>query len=299
MLARLRSWWQKTSKTLDAVVILMLVVLIALVVVIILGYANNWNWTGLHGRTLFDWLQLLIIPAVLAVGGYLFNYTTGRNERQANEQRAQTERDAAAKRDQTERDISLDNQREAALQAYIDSMSELLLHEKLRESDKDDEVRTIARVRTLRVLPRLDDGRKLSVLSFLLESDLINKDDPIIVLDGANLSGVNLEGGRLIKVDLGGVDLHGANLQIVNAHEARLFRANLSGADLSYSMLDEADLTEANLSGANLNNTFLRRADLSYADLSYADLTGAKVTDARLEYNTLEGTIMPDGTKHD
>src|SRR5215472_12647663 len=121
MLARFRSWWKNTSKMLDAVVILMLVVLIALVVVIILGYTNNWSWAGLRGKTLYDWLQLLIIPAVLAVGGYLFNFTTSRNEQKATQLR-----------DQTELDIAIDNQREAALQAYIDSMSELLLEKKLR-----------------------------------------------------------------------------------------------------------------------------------------------------------------------
>ncbi len=86
-----------------------LVVLLALLVVIILGYSFNWSWTGLHGRTLYDWLQLLIIPAVLAVGGYLFNYTTTRAE-QRNTQL----------RDQTEQEIASDSQRETALQAYID-----------------------------------------------------------------------------------------------------------------------------------------------------------------------------------
>src|SRR6266852_9489986 len=165
MLKRLRSWWKNTSKTLDVVVILMLVVLLAVIMVSILGYAYNLNWSGLHGKTFWDWLQLLIIPAVLAVGGYLFNYTTSRNEQKTTQLR-----------DQTERDIALDNQREAALQAYIDSMSELLLHEKMRQSGAEDEVRKIARVRTLTLLPRLDANRKKSVLQFLYESGLINVD---------------------------------------------------------------------------------------------------------------------------
>src|SRR6266849_2526600 len=105
MVSKLRSWWQKTSKTLDAVIMSSLVILLVLLVLIILGYIFNWPWTDIHGRTLYDWLQLLIIPAVLAVGGYLFNYTTGR----------------------TEREIASDRQREEALQAYIDNMSALLL----------------------------------------------------------------------------------------------------------------------------------------------------------------------------
>ena len=198
----------------------MLVVLIALVVVIVLGYTNNWNWTGLHGKTLYDWLQLLIIPAVLAVGGYLFNYTIGRNERQANEQRAQTEREAAEKRAQVERDIALDNQREAALQAYIDNMSELLLEKKLRKSDEEDEVRKLARVRTLTVLRRLDGRRKANVLKFLFESELLIRENSFIDLDGADLS----------RVDLSGASLHTTQLDSTNLLEADLSDADLADA---------------------------------------------------------------------
>jgi hypothetical protein len=46
---------------------------------------------------------------------------------------------------------SLDNQREAALKEYFEKMSELLLHENLRHSDPDAEVRKIARVWALTV----------------------------------------------------------------------------------------------------------------------------------------------------
>ena len=63
--------------------------------------------TFLPEKTLWDWLQLLIIPAVLAVGGYLFKFTASRNEQETTKQR-----------DQTERDIASDNQREAALLVF-------------------------------------------------------------------------------------------------------------------------------------------------------------------------------------
>ncbi len=151
--ARFRSWWQNIRKPLDAVIITLLVILLVLIVIIVVGYLFNWDWTGLspytsppypkdsyfqRGKTLWDWLQLLIIPAVLAVGGYLFNYTTSKNEQQSTQLR-----------DQTERDIALDNQREAALQADIDKMSELMLAQNLRNSSADEEGQNIAQVRTL------------------------------------------------------------------------------------------------------------------------------------------------------
>ena len=163
---RLRSWRQKIKQhPVAAVLTALLVVVIVLIVLSVLGYIFNWNWTGLgpyipptkasnfqRGKTLWDWLQLLIIPAVLAVGGYVINLTISRSEQEATKQRAQSEQ-AAEKRALTEHEIALDNQREAALQAFINELSELLLHENLRGPQPVVEVREIARVRTLTILP--------------------------------------------------------------------------------------------------------------------------------------------------
>ena len=236
--ARLRSWWQKISKPLKVLGIIVVCTLtITLLVMIALTYIFNVDIPGLHGKTLWDWLQLLIIPAVLAVGGYLLNYTTSRNERQATEQRAQVEREAAEKRAQTERDIASDNQREAALQTYIDKISELLCERNLRESQPEDEVQIIARVRTLTTLPRLDATRKGSVIQFLYESQLISKNKNIIDLGGANLSRANLS-----RANLNGANLNGANLL-----EADLSNATFIGADLSGANLGGANLLSINL----------------------------------------------------
>jgi uncharacterized membrane protein len=181
--ARLRSWWQQIKTVL-------IVLVIALVVLVILGgYLFHWDWAGFNGKiksgkTLWDWMQLLFIPVVLAVAGFWFNHRERKaaelraenerkaaelrteNEQKAAEFRAEAEREIEEARAETEREIATDNQREATFQAYIDKMSELLLHENLRNSAKEDEVRTIARARTLRVLAQLDDRRKKNVLAY-------------------------------------------------------------------------------------------------------------------------------------
>lgn len=256
MAERLRVWWQRIKMPLEvSIITICFIGLVVLIIIITLGYINNWAWAGLgsnapsfHGKTLWDWLQLLIIPAVLAVGGYVFNLTVSRNER-----------DAVTKRDQTERDIAQDNQREAAFQEYIDKMSELLLDRKLRESAEDDEVRKIARVRTLTVLSRLDRQHKRRVLQFLYESFLIVKDMCIIDLIGANFSNADLSQGVL-------------------------FHANLNGANMR-----ETDLRETDLLGADLTN----------ANLSFANLCGANVTQEELnKAKSLKGATMPDGSIH-
>ena len=337
MIARFRSWWKNTSKTLK---IVQIIVLLVVVVLLIGGYFFNWTWTGFgpytpptsnfqREKTLYDWLQLAIIPVALAFGVWWLNRLQQQRDQKLADQRAQTERETAEKQAQAERDIALDNQREAALQDYIDNMSELLLHEKLRESGQTDEVRTIAHVRTLTVLPRLDGKRKGSVVQFLYESGLIQKDKKIIDLHGAILTGAILTGAFLVGADLryanlSGADLYEANLRGADLRETILEEANLRGADLREANLREANLRganldvanlrgaileEANLDVANLRGAILREAylseaylggaDLSGADLSGADLGGAKVTDGELaKAKSLEGAIMPDGTKH-
>ena len=203
------------------------------------------------GKALWDWMQLLFIPVVLAVAGFWFNHR---------------ENKAANKRYMDDQAIAHDNQRAAALEAYIDKMSELLLDKEnpLRQSKPEDEERKIARVRTLTVLPRLDGGRKRNVIHFLVESGLIGKGESYLIERGADLSKADLS-----QFKLSGVELSGANLS----------EANLTGAELS----------GANLSGANLSG----------ADLSYANLKGAKVTDKQLaQAKSLQSATMPAGSKY-
>jgi uncharacterized protein YjbI with pentapeptide repeats len=207
-----------------------------------------------------------------------------------------------------------DNQREAALQAYIDHMSKLLLAQNLRHSLENEEVRKIARGRTLTVLRRLDAERKGSVLQFLHESTLLGKEGRIIDLTGADLSrahlsradlsGANLSHANLSRANLSGADLSEAILSEAILSGTNLSRTILSGTNLSEAYLMRANLRGADLIGANLNEAdlsgaFLIGAILSRANLSGANLSGALVTPEQVTPTTsLQGTIMPDGSKH-
>lgn len=217
--------------------------------------------TGFEAKTLWDWMQLLIIPLLLAGGAFFLN----RSERN------------------TEREIATDRQREDALQAYLDRMADLLLKDKLG-STKKREVRDVARTRTLTVLRSLDKKRKGFVLRFLYEAGLISH-KPIINLDRADLRGAYLAGA----------DLKGANLT-----GAFLSEAFLEGVDLSEAKLNKVSLNKAFLGGANLSEADLTEAYLAEANLVGADLTGAKILEWQLKsVNSLEYATMPDGTKHD
>jgi Pentapeptide repeats (8 copies) len=197
MEARFRSWWQKARKPLGVFGIIVLCILIVvLLVLIVMVYVFNVNVPGLRGKTLWDWLQLLIIPLGLAIIALVFQLANSRTEQQIAQQRYEQDQQ-----------IALDKQRQDLLQAYFDRMSELLLKEKLRSSEDDAEVRTIARVRTITVLTQLDARRIGYVFAFLGEASLMS-----------TTSNDNV------------VNLGDADLRSVNWSDANLFHANLSGA---------------------------------------------------------------------
>jgi uncharacterized protein YjbI with pentapeptide repeats len=277
-----------------------------------------WEWTNFGEKTLWDWLQLLsalAIPIVPAVAGFWFTAQQEAHQQVTEERRAEAERDLEEQRAQ-----------DTALQAYLDQMSALILEESLRDSEEGSEARTLARARTLTVLGTLDPRRKRSVVEFLYESSLIDKADPIVDLSNADLSSVNLRLKDLSEADLSEADLSEADLSNAHLDDANLSNAVLRDADLSSADLSDANLTLANLSDANLSSATLSDADLSIAtlnrtdfsaailrgaylngaslldaNLSYADLRGASgVTETKLalQYVKLEGTIMPDGSKH-
>ena len=213
-------------------------------------------------KTLWDWMQLLIVPLVLAVFAAWFTH----------------------RRESLAREIEESRTREERLQTYFDRMTELMLDKSLCSSESGAEVRYIARARTLTVLRGLDGERKAALLRFLREADLIDKDKSVVILVEADLSGANLRGAYLRRANLRGAALFGADL----------CGADLCGADLSEASLC-ADLRGADLRGADLRGAYganVRGANLSGANLSRADLSGAEFGKANLRGANLRGANL-------
>jgi uncharacterized protein YjbI with pentapeptide repeats len=229
-----------------------------------------WMLREFGGKTAWDWLQLLIVPLMLAAIGFWFTAQQDARQQQIENQRAQQVQKIENQRAEAERELAEQRAQDEALQAYLDQMGNLLLERDLRASEVDSEVRSLARARTLTVLSRLDPSRKTALMQFLVEAELVQRVDgrePIISLRGADL------------------------------RDASLFNADLSHANLSNADLLEADLRDANLQGANLQGADLREASLIEADLSGA----AGITNEELEQQaiSLGGATMPNGQKYE
>ena len=259
-----------------------------------------WDWTGFGDKTVWDWMQLLIVPVVLAVGALLFNLSLNARQLETEERRGAAQIEAENQRAQEER-----------LQTYLEQMGTLLIDEGLLDSEEDDEARYLARARTLAVLRRADDSQKRSVVEFLAESGLAGGRGgaaPVVSLANANLTRADLAILDYLRgADLTEAFLSDAFMERIDLAEASLARAQLDGVTLTDATLRSADLTDANLSNANLRLADLRGADLEDANLEGANLseadlegaTGVTVEELEEQAASLEAATMPDGTEHD
>jgi uncharacterized protein YjbI with pentapeptide repeats len=253
-----------------------------------LGWAA---WTGFAGETLLDWLELLIIPIFIAVGVWWLD-----------RRQKETEREFEQARLTKDREIAQEKRYDATLEAYFDRMTALLLDEGLRDSEEGDEVRTIARTRTLTVLRRLDASHNEQVLGFLKGMGLIFAESSIDLLYSdikeADLKGiVNLVDGNMRNANLKGVDLAGADLRMADLRGANLQEAFLIEANLQLAVLLDSDLRCTLLIRANMQGALLRNSNLQGASLLQADLRGADLRNADLRRARELDTVNFDDAK--
>ena len=232
------------------------ILLLALVVGLTIYSYVDWpgaRYLGIADKKFWDYLELLIVPAALAFGVYWLNRTQELRKQEADDQQQQRQQVVNQMMQDQALETVTQQQQDAALRGYLDQMSQLML-QKGPITEKPGS--TLARARTLTVLPTLDADRKRSVLRFLYEAELIDSQSPV--------------------VDLTGADLRGADLRT----------ANLSGADLSDVYLSGADLSGADLSGADLSGAEgITREELERQAYS---LEGATMPDGQKYENWLK-----------
>jgi hypothetical protein len=213
------------------------------------GFPATMNPAGeaVPAKNLWDWLDLLIVPLVLALAAFSLNLSTKRSDQR----------------------VERDRQRQQVFDKYLEAITAILLT-KPPAQELQANARDIARTRTLTALRLLDGGRKAQLLQFLREAGLIDH-EPVVLLNGADFDRALLAEANLSRCEMRGVYFRHASIR-----DANLVEADLRGSDFS-----NADLRNANLNNANLVQAIMRNADLRGATLSGARTDQVDFTNAQ------------------
>lgn len=210
--------------------------------------------TGLErkiaSKTLWEWLTVLLVPlmiAALTIAVTLQQNAISQSQHESDQQIALANR-------QKDLQIVADQQQAAILKTYSDDMTDVMLNHGLRQSKLGDEVRIVARTKTLTALRQLDPLRKAFLIQFLYEAQLItitspNDDNPIISLRDADLSGITLSS----NIGLRRINVY-ANPDPNGVNHCNLNHIDLSGADLTRADLNIVNLRDARITGATMPN---------------------------------------------
>lgn len=217
------------------------------------------RWEVQPSKTLWDWLQLLIVPAILVGIAYAYNAAQATREHRREDRRILEDRGLARAATQ-----------DAALLAYFAQEGDLMLKRQLLASSPAAE---LARTMTLATVHRLNGTRKAEIIRFLFEAHLLTREGlildladadlrrldlahahvpPDISLRAANLRGARFDGTRLIGTDFSNSDLQGASFR-----GALLGGADFSGADLSGAVFDRATMGGAAADPSSSVTSFL------------------------------------------
>jgi len=293
--------------------VVLIVGAVAAAVVVALAYKRQWRWTGLPAdpgdekarrppspaKTLWDWLQLFVVPLVLAVAAFALNAS------QQSRQQRQEDKRAASERARAE-----DSAREQTLRDYVQQMSQLMLDTPLgahgaqrrRSSTADRTALLVARTVTLTTLRRLDGARKGLVVEFLIGSGLITttvryvqtfrpvrRDELSVSSPRLSLRGADLSHVVMPQRGLTGAGAAVSNVRVVEwLTSISLRRANLRNAHF---------LRASNWVGIDLDRADMTGADLSGTNLAAANLGGACLSDAVFARATLgQWTFWPPAT---
>jgi uncharacterized protein YjbI with pentapeptide repeats len=265
--------------------------LAAVILILVLGgYQLPWTGFGQVGdqstllrpaKSLWDWMDLLLVPILLALVAVAFS-------------RAQKEREMS---------ISIIERGADALQQYLRDMSELLLGHGLEEENELATASRTATARTIATLDMLSPTQKGHLVRFLAGAGLIAAENPFIPLQRANLQRMYLDPGSYR-----GCSLHGANMDLASVSHCSFDKSDLASStmlasdlgsstffqcEMNYIHARHAYLVRARLHDARLLKADFQSADLEDADLRRAKLRSAKFRGANLNRADLQGAQMP------
>ncbi|TRT44716.1 MAG: pentapeptide repeat-containing protein [Microcystis aeruginosa Ma_QC_C_20070703_M131] len=253
---------------------LLLLLLIIANVAIVSNWISNFKWSGFQKKSFWDWLQLLIVPLMLALGAFYLNSAADFRDSQIAQERKQQE----------------------ILTDYFSKMQGLIVETKKskqtpgsKESNSEErlllEFRSTAQALTLSVLEQLDGERKGKVIAYLAESQLITADNnepspqPEIELDGANLKGMVLN-------DVDQVVKNGNKLRVI-----------IKKSDMTDSRFERIGLfANSDLTGSNFSNSILTSVDFTNANMPQAKFIKGKINNVNFTDTILKETIF-DGVK--
>jgi uncharacterized protein YjbI with pentapeptide repeats len=229
--------------------------LIALIIVIILLFINftEHKWSGFANKQLWNWLELLIIPVILAFGGLSIQSQQAKKQEDENTKKAQQE----SLKKYYQNVINLVDIRQEKKDFDKENIY-LSLTDKLNQEQYREEKKALESFTRL-IFSEINGSQKRQVIEFLYGLGLIkcseNKDKTLNCNDALSLNKVDIRNANLSYLSLPNASFKGAYLNNANLSNSNLELVNFENASLEDVNLELARLSNINFANANFGTS--------------------------------------------
>lgn len=255
-------------------IILPTTVVISVIYLVLTGY--KYLWTGFQNKTLWDWIDLLIVPLVLAIA----SWTLGRFEKNI------------------ESNISADRFRETTIQSYLSQMNLILSEQRDNLEKPNSPINQVANLNTENIFQFLssDIPKKKVVLLYLYKAGLLQVTDvkqlnSILHIENLDFAGINLERISLNQSCLQNCYFKNANLRFSNLSECNFDESKFSKASLTGALLIGSSFQNSRFDYAILDGIVANRVNFSHALLYQSSLQLATLTEGVFEGASLTKSL--------
>lgn len=217
-------------------------------------------WTGFYTnikytkKTLWDWMDLIIIPITIIIISYLFKEYEKNKDSKIEEEKFQNQ----------------------SMESFIDIISDLIIKNDLLKSNVKNDIFTLIETRIKFVLEILDGSRKGQLLQFLLNIGLIKPNSKLA------LNAVNFDNAMLDGIILNNIEIKGVYFRYSSINNSDLSNSNFNGCDFSNANLSNSKVENCDFSYAFFNNACLKNMNLTKVNFEGADLTNANLNNSTI-----------------
>jgi hypothetical protein len=167
------------------------------------------HW-GFKDKTFWNWIELLVVPVVLAMGAWYLDKSQTDAQVEREELRIIAAIELEDRRIEEARNVEDERNKINILNNYRRSITELIKDGGLLSSPPQCGVVSAAQALTISTLPQLGGAQKGELLSFLFEIEVIDhpdRENAVISFFNADFSGAQFPDGNLSDANLNDANL--------------------------------------------------------------------------------------------
>lgn len=239
------------------------------------------NYIIIHqqSKTLWDWLQLLLVPIILILGGFWLNRSESRHSLEMQKSINDT-------------NLSIEKERfeDGILNSYINDIAQMIINSDTAKL-RTNRIMAVYKIKTLTTLNRLNSERRNYLIQFLVDSKMLNYWDFLSDFKNIHVSGIFFN-----DVSFDDFKFIGSSISSSRFFSCSIQSSKSSHSDFTSSMFNDMKINIFDISSSKFIQSSLVKVIFSECKIKDSKFYGSKIQHSSLGNSTIESSDLSCST---